>query len=295
MQVRNYQIMEELGHGSYGITYLGIDATGRRVAIKTIDINKSQQLGADLAVINDEIDTLKQLSTPNCPKYMACYFDSFEDTLNGVNTMFIISEFIEGSSLTEFIKANSPNMPLSFLWPIYNQLILGLKYIHDNGYAHRDIKPDNILITNDFTIKYIDFGLACLNQCRAYSCTNTCKGGGGTLLYMPPEFFTGTRQDSLQASQAHDIWSLTMVFFELTNGLYKFPFNIFSYDNTPLSTEAIAQNIVNAPQISSNYNFDDGRTNNYLDSLVIPDWQSRPAVDALLFYTITELFVRVWQ
>jgi len=78
----------------------------------------------------------------------------------------------------------SPNI----LWPLFLQLLLGLNFIHNKGYSHRDIKPNNILITKDYTIKYIDFGIACLAECRVSECTNICGGINGTLNYMPPEF-----------------------------------------------------------------------------------------------------------
>lgn len=293
MQVHNYRILDQIGAGTFGTTFKGIRISdGKEVAIKTIDINKSQQLGASIRAINDEIETLKELAT-GCHRYIACYYESFMDNLNGVQTMFIISELVKGGSLTKFIQEYGGTMTPNFLWPIMNQLILGVKYIHDQGWAHRDLKPDNILITEDLEIKLIDFGLGCSEECRIYNCTNTCKGAGGTLWYLPPEFFNGTRVDSLQASQAHDIWSLTMVMFELVNGLYKFPFNVIA-NNKELPAEQIAENIVAAPQISSNYRNDDGRTNKFLDSLVEPDWRLRPTINDILIEMIQDVLSRVF-
>lgn len=295
MSINNYQLSKELGRGTYGITYLGYDLiNNRQVAIKTIDINKSKQLGADINAINEEINTLKNLSDNYCSQYVACYYDSFIDDINGSSVMFIVSEYIDGGSLTDFIKQYSGALQPLVLWPIMLQLFLGLKYIHDKGYAHRDIKPDNILITKDFTIKYIDFGLACLEKCKLYSCYSTCKGLGGTLLYMPPEFFTRTKVDSLEAAKAHDIWSLTMVLFELANGLNKYPFNIFDPSGQSLlSSEQIMNNIIHAPEFSSNYNGDDGRTNIFINSLVVGNWELRPTIDMVISRFINNVMAKV--
>lgn len=78
MNVHNYQLLQELGRGTFGITYLGYDIVNRRnVAIKTIDINKSKELGTDISGINEEIETLKEITGTNCSKYVACYYESF--------------------------------------------------------------------------------------------------------------------------------------------------------------------------------------------------------------------------
>ena len=294
--INNYQIGHELGRGTFGVTYYGYDtANNREVAIKTIDINKSMQMGADINSINEEINTLKEISGGDCSKYVACFYESFRDVLNGVDTVFIVSEYINGGSLTDFIKNNNGIIPPTALWSLYLQLILGLKFIHDRGYAHRDIKPDNILITEDYTIKYIDFGLACLQRCKITACTNTCRGSPGTLLYMPPEFFNGTREESLDGSKAHDLWSLGVVMFELAHGINMYPFDILTPDKSSLlPNDQLISNIASAPQYSSNYILDDGRTNNFLTDILINNWRLRPTVDMSESILIDNVLSKLW-
>jgi serine/threonine-protein kinase 24/25/MST4 len=292
----NYQLLKEVGRGTYGVTYLGYDNREKKyVAVKTIDIAKSEQSGADLSAINEEIAILKELSGDKCPKYIACYYDTFIDFHNGAETVFIISEYIAGGSLTKFIDDNSGNLSPSVLWPIMFQLLLGLQHIHSKGYAHRDIKPDNILITEGLTIKYIDFGIACLKRCRLQSCTDTCTGSPGTLIYEPPEFFNGTKEDSLKGSQAHDIWSLAMVFYELCNGSYGLPFEFLTPDRTSLiPVEEVMKNITMAPSKSSNYMLDDGRTNAFLTTITVNNWKHRPDIYSVVGTFVNNILTKVW-
>lgn len=292
--VRNYELTKELGSGSFGITYLGFNlSTQEQVAIKTIDIKKSTELGVNLTAINEEIDILRNLSDS---KYVAKYYDSFEDYLDNKPTIFIVSEYIDGGDLFSFMETDGDFEP-NILWPLYSQLLLGLKYIHDNGCAHRDIKPENILITKNYEIKYIDFGLSCLNKCKLDLCTDTCKDSqGGTLYYNPPEFYNNTAVASYEGAKAHDIWSLTMVLFELANGMQIYPFDMGDQDMEQLSTDQIIQKILDIPSYYlSNYrNDDDGRTNKFLDTLIVPDWRSRPTIGQVLYLYLDDIISKVW-
>jgi len=285
MDPSQLQLGGELGRGTFGVTYLGLDKkSGRKIAVKTIDINKSTQLGGDIHSIAEEVQILANLSSePNCNKYIACYYSSFQSTLDDIPTIFILSEYIDGGSLTSFINKFNGNMQPSIMWPLFLQLLFGLKVIHDRNYAHRDIKPDNILITSDYTIKYIDFGLAC---------NNNCSDGFGTVLYMPPEFFTDLKEDSLEGSKAHDIWSTGIVFYEMANGVLPFP--IQDNNGQLLPNDDIFENIVNYP-IKSNYTHDDGRTDNFIQSVLIKDIRYRPNIDDCINMIADNILTKVYN
>lgn len=298
MSASNYDFDKELGRGTFGVTYLAYDKIRKQdVAVKTIDIAKSKKLGADLNEINEEIKMLKDLSGKTCNEYVACYYDHFQDKFNGVDTIFIVSEYIKGGSLTKFIQDYKGKVPVNILWSLYTQLLIGLKFIHDSSYAHRDIKPDNILITDDLVIKYIDFGLSCLDKCREDACLNTCKGRVGTLVYEPPEFFRGRYKSSLEMAQLHDIWAISMVMFEMAHGDYKFPYQAVDSKGELLPTEELERHIMQAPEpgYQPQYNLDDGRTNEFLNTIIVNNVEERPDVNQASYLLLSIIFAKVYQ
>lgn len=290
--MEQYNLIKEIGRGTFGVTFLGIDKrTGQKVAVKAIDVQKSTELGGDLIAIQDEIETLTYLAKDHKEgsKYLAKYYTSYKGYLDGIETIFIISEYIDGTDLIEFMQSYPlGGIPTNVLWPVFTQLLLGLKYIHDNDYAHRDIKPENILITKNGEIKYIDFGLACLRKCRRDVCHNTCRTRGGTQLYTPPEFYKGKYKITLETEKAHDIWSLGVVMHELTFGFYNFPFD-------PSGTQyQIEQNIAKAPIFMYTYQGDDGRTLAYLKQILINDLRRRPTIGQCLYLLLDRVLAKIY-
>lgn len=264
-----YQIKKELGSGSFGTTYLARDIIDKKdVAFKVLDINKLQAKGISIDIIKNEVTAFAAIAKNPCVKNIACYYDAFETVINGNNLLCIVSEYIEGTDLVKYMEDNGV-VDKNELWPIFNQLLIGLKFIHNKGYAHRDIKPDNILITPDKTIKYIDFGLAC---------SVDCNGQRGTLMYMPPEVVTYRNEDSLKGAQAQDIWALGVTMFQLANGINDLPFHYEDDGGNVLPDDAIMRQISYAPEIDSNYKLDDGRTNKYIMSLLFNNWKNRPNI-----------------
>lgn len=289
-----YKLSKELGRGAFGVTYLGEDAQKRKYAVKAINIRKSEELNVNTKTIEEEINTLAELSRGVCSPYIACYKDSSNVNLNGEPTILIVSEFIDGFSLTKIIESNSGTLAKNGVWPLMMQLLLGLRYIHSKDYAHRDIKPDNIMVTKDLHIKYIDFGLACLDKCHTDYCTNTCRGTPGTLYYMPPEYFTGKQQNSLVGSKAHDVWSLAVVICELLYGLYAYPYPVAD-EKGYFAEDVVYNNIASAPSIYRVYEYDDGRSDKFVQSLLINEWTSRPTIDEALELYITTIPSVVWS
>lgn len=266
-----------IGSGSFGTTYLS-RYNGNIVVTKLIDIQKlrkklgkpeSSESGLTDETIIAEIKALGELSKDGCPEYVVCFYGALE--YKGQNKYIaLIMEYIQGEELAKWLSRRSTIPPDELKYIMY-QLILGLSYIHGRGFAHRDIKGENIMITDDRKIKYIDFG---------YACMDNCAGTVGTLAYIPPEVFRNQQDGSLDMAQAQDVWSLAMVFYELANGYDNFPF----IEETP-------EHIIRAPEKDSNYKLDDGQINEFLNFMMINDWTLRPTINEVLL-KFQEMFIR---
>lgn len=263
--VDNYVIGKLLGKGSFGETYLAYSKKhDMMVAYKKILITKLSHHSSAIK----EVEALKSLNNPTCNQYIVCYYDSFKISENGKDYFVIVSEYIEGTTLYDYIENNQySNREIKY---IIEQLIMGLKHIHDYGYAHRDIKPENIMITKDDKIKYIDFGLACAKK------INNCIGHPGSIFYVPPKY--KNIPPSIFASQAHDIWSLGVTLFLLVEKDY--PFVTTDNNGKTLPKEEILKNIDFAPNRSAN-NIEKS-INDFLDEILTNDIGARPDIDGVI-------------
>lgn len=275
----NFVVLDKLGSGAFGITHKVYDKVNKRyLAFKFIDIEESTKKRVDVNEMQKEIDTLIKLSSSNYPseqgcfKNIACYYDSVITNYKGKVTLIILMEYVEGNNLTGYIKklvdAGKTSIEPKKLWDIMAQCIMGLQYIHRKGYAHRDLKLDNIMITNDGVVKIIDFGLAC---------SQDCVSGFGTPIYVSPEVIT-TKPSSLEASQAHDVWSMGIVYYILMT--FEYPYNI----SEETTRAELGQQITNLTPIKVNYqgvinnNF---KVSNHIfnfitESMLTYEWTKRP-------------------
>src|ERR1700737_3489274 len=179
---------------------------GRLVALKTIALAASQS--EDLRQrFYREAQAAGGLQHPN----IVTVYEMGEE--NGVP--FIAMEYLEGESLDAPLSKNS-KIPLAQKLGYVVQVCRALSYAHQHGIVHRDIKPGNIVVTRDGTVKVVDFGIA-----RMVDTSKTQTGVLlGTLAYMSPELLKGERAD-----ERSDIWATGVVCYELFAGLKPFDGN----------------------------------------------------------------------
>lgn len=199
-----YELIELIGHGAMGEVYKAYDPSiDRLVALKTI--TGSMVGNADrLDRFYQEARSAGALQHPN----IVTVYELGRDR----STPFIAMEFLEGESLEKIIDRH-PILPISQKVGIIVQVCHALDCAHRHGVVHRDIKPGNVMLTRDGTVKVVDFGIARLVDASRTQ-TNSIIG---TLGYMSPQQLNGERAD-----QRSDIWGLGVLFFELL--CYKRPF-----------------------------------------------------------------------
>jgi eukaryotic-like serine/threonine-protein kinase len=196
-----YRVEEVLGRGGMASVYLARDGELERpVAVKVLAEHLADQPGFHDRFVR-EARLAAQLSHPNIVQV----FDVGEED----GTPFIVMECVEGSTLADELKERGPLEPNDVV-DLALQICGGLEHAHAAGLVHRDIKPQNLLLRADGTVKIADFGIA-----RAAEATRLTEMGSvlGTAAYLAPEQALGE-----EVTAAADIYSLGCVLYELLAG-----------------------------------------------------------------------------
>jgi len=200
-----YEIQEIIGVGGMAVVYKAYDnLENRTVAVKIL---KEEFTSNDefLRRFKNESKAIAMLSHPNIVKV---HDVSFGDLIQ-----YIVMEYIEGITLKEFIEKEG-----SLRWKdavhFTLQILKGLQHAHDKGIVHRDVKPQNIMVLADGTIKVTDFGIARFARSEQRTITDKAIG---SVHYISPEQAKGEQTD-----EKADIYSVGVMLYEMLTG--KLPF-----------------------------------------------------------------------
>jgi hypothetical protein len=198
--IGKYRVTDIIGRGGFAIVYKGYhDDLKRPVAVKML--NHDLALNPEfLANFRKEARTIASL---NCENIIKVY-----DIEERYRTVFIIMELLEGMTAREVLEKTGP-IPEKEVVHILLKVCQGLKYAHDQGLVHQDIKPGNIFILPDGEIKILDFGLACACGTETFL--------SGTPYYMSPE-----QVECLPVDERADIYALGLTAYEMLTGIRPF-------------------------------------------------------------------------
>lgn len=200
-----YEIIEIIGVGGMAVVYKAFDSIDNRiVAVKVL---KDEYLRNEefRRRFRNESKAIALLSHPNIVKIY--------DVSYGDNLQYIVMEYVEGITLKEYIEQQG-RLDLREAIYFITQILRALQHAHDKGIVHRDIKPQNILLVSDGTIKVTDFGIARFSRSETRTMT---EGAIGSVHYISPEQAKGSFTDAKT-----DLYSAGVVLYEMLTG--KLPF-----------------------------------------------------------------------
>src|SRR3989449_7979217 len=201
--IGKYEIRREIGRGAMGVVYEGYDPSIKRVvALKTI---RSEQLAGEdpsavIARFRREAQAAGRLNHPN----IVSIYDFGED--GGI--WYIAMEFVQGRELKECFETNE-RFKIADIVRIMSQIMNALDYSHRQGVIHRDVKPANIFLLADGSVKVADFSIAHIES------SNLTQVGTvmGTPSYMSPEQIMGLPVDGRS-----DLFSAGVVLYQFLTG-----------------------------------------------------------------------------
>ncbi len=200
-----YTILETVGVGGMSVVYKAVDSLENRfVAIKVLKPEFLSDERFRRRFLN-ESRAIAMLSHINI-------VDVYDVNFEG-NTQYIVMEYIEGRTLKEYMDFTGA-LPIGEVFGYIKQTLRALRHAHERGIVHRDIKPQNIMLLDDGTIKVMDFGIAHVSNFETITMTDTAIG---SVHYISPEQAKGLPTDAKS-----DIYSTGVMLYEMVTGVLPF-------------------------------------------------------------------------
>jgi serine/threonine-protein kinase Chk2 len=207
----HYHLGRCIGKGNFSEVHIGVNrSTGERVAVKVVDTLKTEQFSKksrSVALnIDSEMEVLRTLNHPNIIKFYGMY--------RSPANVHLVLEYADGGDLlNRILEKGCYNEEDGRV--VFSQICAGVAYLHSRDICHRDLKPDNVLLTANGTAKISDFGLA---RHASSQSENNFRTYCGTPHYFAPEMFKLQKQQVDGYGKAVDVWSLGVILYIIVSG-----------------------------------------------------------------------------
>nr|XP_022336331.1 serine/threonine-protein kinase mig-15-like isoform X4 [Crassostrea virginica] len=260
-----FDLIEVVGNGTYGQVYKGRHTkTGQLAAIKVMNVTEDEEEEIKL-----EINVLKKFSNH---RNIATYYGAFikKSPPGKDDQLWLVMEFCGAGSVTDLVKATKGSS-LKEEWIAYigREMLRGLAHLHSNKVIHRDIKGQNVLLTDNAEVKLVDFGVSAQLD-KTIGRRNTFIG---TPYWMAPEVIACDENPDATYDNRSDLWSLGITAIEMAEG--KPPL----CDMHPMrALFLIPRNA--PPRLKSNKW--SSRFSNFVETCLLKDYMQRPNTETLL-------------
>uniref|UniRef100_A0A8C4SWG4 Serine/threonine-protein kinase STK11 n=1 Tax=Erpetoichthys calabaricus TaxID=27687 RepID=A0A8C4SWG4_ERPCA len=209
--IGKYLMGDLLGEGSYGKVKEMLDSeTLCRRAVKILKKKKLRRIPNGEANVKKEIQLLRKLRHKNVIQLVDVLYNEEKQKIYPFEYCVCgMQEMLDSVTAKKF--------PVFQAHGYFCQLIDGLEYLHSQGIVHKDIKPGNLLLTTDGTLKISDLGVA--EALHPFAEDDTCRTSQGSPAFQPPEIANGL--DTFSGFKV-DIWSAGVTLYNITTGLYPF-------------------------------------------------------------------------
>ena len=196
-KIGRFKVKGKLGKGGQGIVYLATDPTlQRQVAIKTLHVESENKKKLQQNLLQEARNVSKLIHPNIIPIFEAGKHEG---------KIFMVFEYVDGFSLKDLIAKKDP-LPVSRAVTLMRQILEGVSYAHQKGIIHLDLKPGNILLSENGVPRVMDFGLSQMMD----SNIGTGQNLRGTRRYMSPEHFS-----KIPIGPGSDVFALGLIFFEM--------------------------------------------------------------------------------